>query len=214
MSIPVSTAFGAILPAVIGMLPTWYPRNPQTHQTILALWQPDPLWVSLVQAGSIFFIKRLNSKTEKVSEDASSSWIRFSYLFAALSSATGHVYVAFRIATSNDSGMSLLRMYVPKTFTGIRDELKLVDGPWLFLQYDLIIISLSSLSWAYILVSRLSADKKPLVPLSLIFLLGFIGIGAGATVSLALYWREFELQQRRGIVKQRKSALAQTSKNT
>jgi hypothetical protein len=129
-----------------------------------------------------------------------STWIRFSYLVAALSSTTGHIYAVGKIATSSDPKMSLIATYVPKTFTGSSDGLTLVDGPWLFLQYDLIIIALSSLSWAYILVSDLSSSRNRWeLPRICLFVLGFVVLGAGGTVSFALLWREGELQRRRDV---------------
>ena len=84
-------------------------------------------------------------------------------------------------------------MYVPFLRTGpagVGHDV-LIYGPWLFLQYDLIVIALSSLSWAYCL---LAAGASPLVrPKHRVFILLLIGtviLGPGATVSLALCYRE------------------------
>lgn len=89
---------------------------------------------------------------------------------------------------------------MPKDLSGIREGTTLVDGPWLFLQYDLIIIALSSISWAFLLVRQLLGPREmSTVRLALVFLLGHVVIGPGATVSLALYWREVKLEQNRQV---------------
>lgn len=83
-------------------------------------------------------------------------------------------------------------MYVPFPFTGpagVPDIL--VRGPWLFLQYDVIIFSVTSLTWVFFLLSR-GPRGPPLSNLGLALALtgSCITVGAGATVSLALYVRE------------------------
>ncbi len=62
----------------------------------------------------------------------------------------------------------------------------------------MIIITLSSLSWAYLLVDSLLEKKASIRKfLPLIFLLGGVVLGPGAIVSLSLFWREGELQRKR-----------------
>lgn len=189
--LPVSFTIGALVPAVAGMLPTWFERSARQHQIILAAWQPDPVWVCLIQA----LITAISSTTHV--EKQAIWWTCISYLLAASSSTVGHLYTFGSVAFSSDPAIGFTRMYVPFLRTGpAGSEKKLANGPWLFLQYDLIIISLSSLSWAYILVNRLHPVHRisPLL-LSLMFLLGAAILGPGATVSLALLWREMLLHK-------------------
>lgn len=212
-AIPISFAVGAFLPAVVGMLPTWVDRGSQTHQVILALWQLDPVWVSLVQSASIAIISLFHSTDQTSDGEISSPWIRFSYLVGALCSATGHIYAVGKIAVSTEPSMSLLAAYVPKDFTGLRDNLKLIDGPWLYLQYDCIIIALSSLSWAYLLVSDLSASPRLWNSTRLgLFILGYLVVGAGGTVSLALFWREDVLQRKRNAANRKTGSIVRHKK--
>lgn len=136
-------------------------------------------------------------------------------MLAALSSTIGHVYTFSKVLSGGKGHeFNFVRLYVPKTITGIREGNILVDGPWEFLQWDLIIIALSSLSWAYILLVWLierpgngskgkAAGIGGRLGLALLFLVGFVVIGAGGTVSLALWWREGELKRRREEVVER-----------
>ena len=202
-SLPLAFILGAIVPWLVGMAPTWLGpdiRAPETHQTILAAWQPDPLWVSGIMAAAVSAGTRLLGRSAGGPNDKAKErrWVRISYLLAAVSSALGHLYVAGRIFSSNSLAVSLVRMYVPFPFAGpagMEDNI-FVKGPWLFLQYDLIIISLSSLSWAFLLLKdtplcrRLSAGM-----LALALTAGSLTVGTGATVTLALLAREEQLPQ-------------------
>ncbi|KAI0157189.1 hypothetical protein GGR52DRAFT_565590 [Hypoxylon sp. FL1284] len=194
-AIPFSFLLGAIVPAVIGMAPTWQEpesRSPTTHQTILAAWQPDPVWVSLIQASLAWIFSQFPSRGDE--KPKVYACIRSSYLLGALSSATGHLYTVARVMSSENEGTNFWRMYVP--FPGLLNGPSgvsgiLIRGPWLFLQYDLIIIGLSSLSWAYYLLSQTRGLSG--TGLMLAMLVGAVTIGPGATVSLALYAREKSL---------------------
>ncbi|KAL4942552.1 hypothetical protein BDV06DRAFT_235395 [Aspergillus oleicola] len=185
-ALPLSFLTGAILPAVIGMLPTWTgattTRSPRAHQFILAAWQLDPIWVSILHATLTMLFSSRPCSSERV----------------------GHLYVLARMMLSeNNEVLSFARMYVPH-LAGPGDyttnQLQLARGPWLFLQYDFIIYSLASLSWVLILLSRM---EQPAVSwlgrtkLVLLMALGSIGFGPGTVVSLALWWREGTMAQLR-----------------
>ena len=193
-ALPVSFALGAILPAVIGMLPTWYPRPDVVHQNILAAWQPDPVWVSIIQALVVLVLSSTRQNDKKAVW-----WTKTSYLLAAVSSASGHIYAAWSLLVSSDPAMTFIKVYVPFLFAGPEGaSLTLARGPWLFLQYDLIIISTSCVSWAYLLTKRcLPMDAGIRSVLPVIFLCGGVVLGPGAAVSLALFWRENQLQAKR-----------------
>ncbi|KAH8645855.1 hypothetical protein BGZ60DRAFT_535868 [Tricladium varicosporioides] len=192
MSLPFSFVIGAVFPTIIGMLPTWIRRPAIVHQQILAFWQPSPVWVSLLQ---IAFVASIRAMAVDVSK--AFRWTKASYILAATLSALGHLYVVFIMATTSDSALSFKRMYVPFFFSEPEGAVqKLANGPWLFLQYDLVIIVLSSLSWGFILVNRtLSNGSTIRLFLPLLMALGAMILGSGATVSLALLWRECALQQ-------------------
>lgn len=117
---------------------------------------------------------------------------------AAASSATGHLYAMLMVISADDPLLSFGRMYIPHFYGGHAGlDGKLLTGPWLFLQYDLIIIAVSSLSWAYILTARFLESGAPRLYLLCLFLLGGLVLGPGATVSVALYWREDKLYELR-----------------
>lgn len=197
-AIPFSFGFGAVLPAVIGMLPLWVDRSPITHENILAVWQLDPLWVSAIQWTVTFALSKPFCLRQG-SSALSHCWIRASYLAAAVFSASGHVYVLVSTVSSSDPAWSMAAMYVPFVRTGgAGDAEKLLRGPWLFLQFDLIIIALASLSWVYLLLCDLVGGQKLSGSrLVLALLTSLVLLGPGATVSLALFWREGLLEQLR-----------------
>ncbi|GFF55468.1 levodione reductase [Aspergillus lentulus] len=195
---------GAFFPAVLGMLPTWTgaaARSASDHQRILAAWQPDPLWVSWVQLALAFGLSRLR-RTEARGpspQDRTSWWIRGAYLLAATSSVSGHLYT---MATAlSDRQLSLWHMYIPSGWygpSGVSDDI-LIRGPWLFLQWDLIIISLSSVSWVLAILHQAFGKNCGLwtLKVGLILVLGSVLIGPGGTVSLALAIREAQLERSR-----------------
>ncbi|KAI9684605.1 MAG: hypothetical protein M1822_005693 [Bathelium mastoideum] len=193
-ALPVSFALGALLPAVIGMLPTWYPRPDVVHQNILAAWQPDPVWVSIIQAVLVLVLSSTRQNDKKAVW-----WTKASYLLGAVSSASGHIYAFGSLLMSSDPAMTFIKVYVPFLFAGPEGaSLILARGPWLFLQYDLIIISTSCISWAYLLTTRClprHAGIRSILPI--MFLCGGVIFGPGAVVSLALFWRESQLQAKR-----------------
>ena len=162
------------------MAPTWFGpevRSAETHQIILAAWQPDPIWVSLIltwTAHAGLWICGRSAGTTASDRHKAHWWVCASYILAASSSAAGHLYVMGRIIRSRNNGpVNFARMYMPLSpitghvgaGTNNTNDI-LIRGPWLFLQYDLIIISLSSLSWAFVLLLKLLPEQTPPVPVS------------------------------------------------
>lgn len=207
-AVPFSFLLGAVLPTVVGMAPTWLGyghRAAESHQSILAAWQPDPLWVALLQLAGAAAFSRMMTKTQsdatsrsKQDEEAH-KWTLVSYLLALVSSTSGHLYVMYRVATSQNAATNLWRMYVPANLVRVENfQHILLEGPWLFLKYDFLIISLSSLSWTYYLLQHTSREEgKPGASSKLVLLLAMLFgsalLGPGAVVSLALFWRERSL---------------------
>ena len=106
-------------------------------------------------------------------------WIVF-----ALCSTVTHVYVISKALWAAD--LRLWVMYVPNGFAGTpgTDDI-LVRGPWLFLQYDLIIMAISSLSWAFALLCHAFKGESSFSPgkVGLMMTVGALTIGPGGTVS-------------------------------
>ncbi|KAL9028249.1 MAG: hypothetical protein Q9196_003361 [Gyalolechia fulgens] len=197
-AIPFSFGIGAVLPAVIGMLPMWVERSTIAHQNILAVWQLDPLWVSIIQFTLMSVLSKA-FRSGRRNPTLSYHWIRASYLAAAMFSAAAHIYAIAFATLSSNPGLSVAGMYVPLVRTAFADAKdQLLNGPWLFLQFDLIIIAIASLSWVYLLLADLmDIQRITRGLLMLAFSIGSVVMGAGATVSMALFWREGLLEQLR-----------------
>ncbi|KAI1348950.1 hypothetical protein F5Y01DRAFT_290837 [Xylaria sp. FL0043] len=205
IALPFSFLLGAVLPAILGEAPTWNgpeSRSPEVHQKYLAFFQVDPLWVTLVQTLlSKLFHRVLSTEGGDLvrAPKTAHSWIRTSYLLAAASSAIGRVYTAARIYTSTEEGTNLARMRVPQPPAGPSGGLPdtLARGTFLYLQFDIPIFELASMTWAFLLLSRLpNRPQASNLTLAGMMLIGYLTIGAGATVSLALYVREGLLQEK------------------
>ncbi|KAJ5798324.1 uncharacterized protein N7503_007620 [Penicillium pulvis] len=191
-ALSLSFLLGAVAPAVIGMLPTWGPREPIRHQKILAAWQLDPVWVSIFQVIFIAILSQARRENINARPLNRRRGVYFAYGLAALSSTVGHLYASSVIFRSSVLELTWSRIYIPNLFHGPPDATKLLaKGPWLFLQYDLIIIALSSLSWVYVVACRSSNRQSPVrLFLPFLLLIGQVILGTGATVSLVLLWRE------------------------
>lgn len=192
-SVPYGFLIGAVIPVIIGMYPTWTGpglRCPKMHQYILAAWQLNPLWVSLIQSSMALIFHRL--LLPRYSDARSSSLTaQTTYLLAAVVSVISHLYLIRNLlSNSGPVDMSFPRLFLPRHIHGNADVSDiLVRGPWLFLQYDFIIIALSSLSWAYFLLTRVD-EKLHTKWLWVLMSIGCIVVGPGAVASLALWWRE------------------------
>ncbi|GAP83081.1 putative flavin-containing monooxygenase 1 [Rosellinia necatrix] len=198
-ALPFSFLLGAIFPAILGSAPTWNgaeSRSPEVHQKYLAFFQVDPLWVVLTQTllAKLFrWLGTSNGGDPLPAPKAAHRWTRASYLLAATSSAASHVYAAARIYTSTDEGTNLMRMRVPYPLEGPTGGISnvLARGPFLYLQFDIPIFELASLVWTFWLLSRMpNRPQSSNLRLAFTMLIGYLTIGAGATVSLALYVRE------------------------
>ncbi|KAI0095844.1 hypothetical protein GGR51DRAFT_544556 [Nemania sp. FL0031] len=198
-ALPFSFLLGAVLPATLALAPTWNgpeSRTPEVHQNYLAFFQVDPLWVTMTQILLVSLFRWLDSTgggDAARSPKTAHRWTRASYLLAAASSAIGRVYTVARLFTSTDEGTNLLRMRVPYSLEGPTGGLPdtLARGTFLYLQFDVPIFESASMVWAFVLLSRVPKPPRMSAPMLVVMMLiGYITIGAGATVSLALYVRE------------------------
>ncbi|KAI9730792.1 MAG: hypothetical protein M1818_008072 [Claussenomyces sp. TS43310] len=188
---------GVVAPTATIMAPTWIGpdyRSAEYHQTLVAIFMLSPVWVSSIQevATRASAWQRQGSSTRRDKTKAS-MWTRAVYLQTCVVSAAGHLYPMYKIFTAkNPENVNLTRLYIPSPFeppSGTTDVL--VIGSWLFLQYDHIIISLSSLSWVLVLLRKTKvAEQLATSTMICRLLIGSVLIGPGATVSLALYFRE------------------------
>ncbi|KAI6087582.1 hypothetical protein F4821DRAFT_258936 [Hypoxylon rubiginosum] len=204
-AIPCGFFIGAMLPAIVGMGSQWFgsgARSLDAHQLILGLWQLVPVWVSCIQmvvskAYAIIRPTSYGSSSREQSDKQAYHWTRTTYLLTAAMSGAGHLFTIWGILKDDARSCSFVNMYVPWPFSSLSggDEGVLVYGPWLFLQYDFIIISLSSLSWAYFLLELDTPLRGAFSSwaLALILLVGAVAIGPATTVSLALWYREMQL---------------------
>ncbi len=196
--LPFSFLAGVVFPTVVGMGLTWLgpgARTARHQQLILAAWQPSPIWMSWmlqtgVYVGTWLFGRGVNPLRDR---RKAHQWVLASYSLAAVFSALGHCYVVFRIINSACESTNFVRMYVPFAFAGPAgtEGNILARGSWLFLQYDLIIISLSSLMWVTLRPYSFPWDQRVSGGiLGLVVLTGNVMLGPGATVSLVLLARE------------------------
>ncbi|KAK3291019.1 uncharacterized protein B0H64DRAFT_411154 [Chaetomium fimeti] len=189
---------GVVVPTTIVMLPTWVARSAESHQTIVAIFMLSPFWVSgitIAATKASAWLSGLSSSTRR-NKAAATWWVKAVHLQTAAVSAAAHLYVMYRVFfPTNPEVLNLTRMYLPLPPNGpigVTDNI--TSGSWLFLQFDHIFISLSSLSWALLLL-----EKTPLAArfgrggLVLLLLVSALLIGPGATVSMALYFREGHL---------------------
>lgn len=188
---------GVVAPTAIIMAPTWMGpdyRPAEYHQTLVAIFMLSPLWVSGIQevaTRASTWLRQASSPS--IDKTEASWWVRAAYLQAFAISAAGHLYPMSKIFTAqNPENVNLARLYIPSPFTppsGTTDVL--VIGSWLFLQFDHIIISLSSLSWTLVLLRKTKlAEQFATSTMTFLLLVGGVLVGPGATVSLALYFRE------------------------
>ena len=160
---------GAFLPAFISLTPGILPRDEHTHQIILAVWQPFPAYVSLVQALLVYTpLSTIVPKPKYVSKYLGNTFI-------ALAVAAG----ALHFATSVYYWGNLWDMYVP--FFG---DAGFRDGAKNFLKWDHICIHIALLGYAVVKGRTLWAVG--LTPV----------IGPGAVIGWWLAEAEFAVEEK------------------
>jgi hypothetical protein len=113
---------GAIKSAIAGIglgyvLPTalmsWPFNNKATWQNFAALWQPFPVWVGLITAGTTTILRRreavaqLDAKKPAVEKKRETrSFLRKAYIAGAAGAAFIHFWSLYRIVTSRDLSIS------------------------------------------------------------------------------------------------------------
>lgn len=169
-------------------------RPASTQQMVLAMWQPDPLWVAalMVVLTNVSQSYYDCGATGVERRRTAHYWVKATLLLVVGTSGITHLYVAQKTLGSSNDAVHLVRMYLPFPFTGPSGaEHILARGPWLFLQYDFLLIALSSLSWAFLQLRDLPSTRRfSSGTLGVLLFIGGFAIGPGATVSIALLVRE------------------------
>lgn len=199
-----TTIITLILPAIFTLLPPLVNRSPSTQQTISALFQISPLAAVLLQHSlarllrTAVFPKEKEKEGEKGEEkqkqnQADKPYICRTYLTSALFTSLSHVYVLTTALTTTQPQASFTRIYLPRSARvapAAKDTI--FQGALLFLQYDWVLINVSSGLWLYTILRPhlfLTSGLRRAVAF-LGTLAGFVLLGPGAVVSLGLWWRE------------------------
>lgn len=205
---------GAVVPMLVLMAPTWLgpeARSTATQQTIIALFQPTPVYFSCIMDAVTHVAPSLSinngdgvggvgSGKKKKEKNQAKSWLRGTYLVAAILSGLGHLYVMARgITTQESQAVSLIHMYLPFPSSGPSAvSAALVRGTWLFLQWDNVVITLASLLWASVLLSQTRLMRKSnRSKILLLLITASVALGPGTAVTLTLYVRESHLVEGR-----------------
>ncbi|KAB8200496.1 hypothetical protein BDV34DRAFT_232212 [Aspergillus parasiticus] len=206
-SLPESTA-KAILPAVAAgyILPTmllFFPiDHAQTRQSVVAVWQPAPVFVVIMTellSRAIEYIGRgRQAKPDSLAEERTDSdlpYLSVLYTTTCIISACLHMSLIFSCLLSEN--LSLTRLFFPvDPFAPVAS---LADGASTFLQNDLLLVTASTFVWCWVSVWDLyRVGISNVSPLSALagLLAGFAGIGPGATAAAVWLWREQTMSQR------------------
>lgn len=168
----------SFLPALITLLPT-ASRSPSQQQNIVALFQFTPLCVTVLQHVFAAGIE-LFSSGSKPHRSPDVFFVRWSYMFATIISASTHLYVLGSILSHE--GL-FQRVYMPAGKDQVRWSTlqKVAAGAHVFLQYDFIIINISALVWSWALVKQTKAVQT--MSLVGLLLIADALVGPGALIS-------------------------------
>ncbi|UDD62521.1 hypothetical protein AFCA_009834 [Aspergillus flavus] len=207
-SLPESTA-KVILPAVAAgyILPTmllFFPiDNAQTRQSVVAVWQPAPVFVVIMTellSRAIECIGRGRqakpdspSADERIDSDL--PYLSVLYTTTCIISASLHMSLIFSCLLSEN--LSLTRLFFPvDSFAPVAS---LADGASTFLKNDFLLVTASTFVWCWVSVwdlYRVGISNVSPLSASVGLLAGFAGIGPGATAAAIWFWREQTMSQR------------------
>lgn len=186
------------------MMPTillFFPfQSPENKQTIIAAWQPAPVFVSCF---TYFFAKSVDV-SKKLSGCKKRSTANDIFHLRALYQTTGaiaaciHLSVIIGCLISND--ISLIRLFVPKdSFAQVET---LADGVFCFFQNDFLLVVAASFLWSLVTVGDLYRTGLTHLDWKCGFcylVAGFVVIGPGATAAALWFWREGVLSRRTAV---------------
>lgn len=199
-TIPTSTSkvflpalmIGYIIPTTMLLLPI---GGQEIRQAVLALWQPAPVYVSLL---TLFFSKAIETTkrfqrkglSESIKDvDGDSHHLKIVYKVTGMMSACFHVSIILSCIISTE--LSLPRVFVPRdSFAPVA---RIGDGVFIFFQNDFLMMAVSTLLWCWASMWDLyrvgMSDVSPITAAGIILVLGVM-VGPGATVAVVWFWRE------------------------
>ena len=197
---------GSYVPLVLMLSPPLVDYTVDQHQTFIAIFQIAPLIFSAMQHALAALLA--STSTGNGNPGKSKRYVVGAYLFTGACSAAAHGYAMLTALFSGDQAISFKRVYVPSPSKVDRASVeKITEGAHLFLQYDYMIISLTCILYTYLLFESHLKPKAFLrayltaLPVSegkaatLLIALSTAVLGAGATVSLALWAKESHSQR-------------------
>jgi hypothetical protein len=183
---------GYIIPTTILLLPV---GGQEARQAVLALWQPAPVYVSLLTllfSKAFEIIERFprNGLPKPIKDvDGDIHHLKGVYKVTGIMSACFHVSIILGCIITTE--LSLNRVFVPRdSFAPVAS---IGDGVFVFFQNDFLMVAVSTLLWCWASMSDLyrvgMSDVSPLPAAGTILVLG-MAVGPGATLAAVWYWRE------------------------
>lgn len=182
---------GYIIPTTMLFLPI---GGQETRQAVIALWQPAPVYVSLLTLLLSRAIEKLETFQRKGLEESikgaeNTHHLKSVYKVTGIMSACFHISIMLGCLVSTE--LSLLRVFVPQdSFAPVAS---VGDGVFIFLQNDFLMVAMSTLLWCWASMSDLyrvgMSDVSPITAVGTIIALG-VTVGPGATLAAMWYWRE------------------------
>ncbi|KAK1597699.1 uncharacterized protein LY79DRAFT_507255 [Colletotrichum navitas] len=206
-----ATTLAILLQPLLVFAPAWTGRSGTgLHHGCIALFQAAPAAVSAFHLG----LSSVLSRTSRGTSRSSKRWVVASLILAGTVASAVHFYTVAGALLSRDGDSSLTRLFIPKT--GFADPVHslsqtnglpaeytaLLENFHLFSQWDWIVVSLTSIVFAHLLLSRRDgADggkpgkaNTPTEVQELIYLTAAtVFLGPGAAGSFALAIREARL---------------------
>ena len=199
--VPLSLSIGYLVPAALMCVRG---LEAYTHQAFVALWQPFPFWIALLQ----YVFSRLRTTAEEANPPRISDRVRASndvrslriaYCFLAAIAASTHIVTATLVVTTwlfpslvstvAAEAFQPSKLFLPMAFYSKR-QVNMVDGVLYFLQYDQYIGTFAAFLWAAVLHGRVSRHVTGIVrpQLSLISVLSICILGGLGSAIVAMIW--------------------------
>jgi len=219
---PVSVALGYGIPSVIMCLAAPTVISFETKQTWAGIQQLWPIWIAITQFVLESVVSAFDSmvwvNTEADKKAKSIKYLRRVYVFAILSSVSGHAIswgisllaYAFPILfnTKFVAELQPSNIFLPVVPFGDRQAATLADGALWFLQWDVVTGTSAVLLWA--LTLRTTAKHEDATPLQ--WVIGMVKVGVIATVlgpagaAVVAIWGRDELVWQRSAAADAQSA--------